>query len=758
MSDALIYRGFFMTTDDSQTVQIDIEDLSQRVGIPEDPFIVDMQMGANPLTINIIDNDNDKFTPIRSRNAVIEIITSNSTGIIHFTGKSDSNFLVTITTATKTLFTGYLVSADISQSFLPDKQTLVLTATDCLGLLKDIKLTDWYREVPSGPVQLIRLISYCLRKTNLALNIWVRNNVQHGTGTIDIDVANFSNGDSKIYFTSSEFGQFYTGQKIKCVSSGLNNNTIFEVVVNNFSEGTGTSNIQVTPAPVSEAGITNFQLIDQSSGHLYLKCYLDAKTFEADAGERENCYTVLEKILGHDCFVTQYNGAWHIVRIDEWDGNQIYYTEFDPDGVFIENKAATDYNKTIGSAEDLRLALADAIVKRRRPAQFTKLTLDYATPQEIPCNSFFERGDLTDTISAFEKHYDIECWQLYEDRPFVISTHAEAKIIKKFDSFGYEIERYIEISTVSGSHEQILISEKIPIEKNDKFQLNIDVAWDANLESANSLFNYQIAQILLYADDGTYYTLFGGYNESNRPYWQSCTSDFNTFQKEIYVTFNGTEDQTKWMTASIFGDCPPVPKSGYIKVALTHHYSNTTTKIRYANLQFKYYPFINGSNTLYTGQSQRVTKTDAMYLNKLDDKIFMCEAPTKLFKGALQILDGSVYKLATHFFASNVYPTNPPFNAIHPFSEIQIRSVFNQLNFHDWQIDGSAFGVDADWPDLIHKFIFTDLHPVTTDKYYMITGFSYNVKTRLINITFVQVYDSALGKTYVEERIFKYEV
>jgi hypothetical protein len=305
MSDALIYRGFFMTTNDSQTVQIDIEDLSQRVGIPEDPFIVDMQMGANPLTINIIDNDNDKFTPIRSRNAVIEIITSNSTGIIHFTGKSDSNFLVTITTATKTLFTGYLVSADISQSFLPDKQTLVLTATDCLGLLKDIKLTDWYREVPSGPVQLIRLISYCLRKTNLALNIWVRNNVQHGTGTIDIDVANFSNGDSKIYFTSSEFGQFYTGQKIKCVSSGLNNNTIFEVVVNNFSEGTGTSNIQVTPAPVSEAGITNFQLIDQSSGHLYLKCYLDAKTFEADAGEREDCYTVLGKILGHDCFVTQ---------------------------------------------------------------------------------------------------------------------------------------------------------------------------------------------------------------------------------------------------------------------------------------------------------------------------------------------------------------------------------------------------------------------------------------------------------------------
>jgi hypothetical protein len=38
MSDALIYRGFFMTTDDSQAVQIDIEDLSQRIGIPERPI------------------------------------------------------------------------------------------------------------------------------------------------------------------------------------------------------------------------------------------------------------------------------------------------------------------------------------------------------------------------------------------------------------------------------------------------------------------------------------------------------------------------------------------------------------------------------------------------------------------------------------------------------------------------------------------------------------------------------------------------
>ena len=85
MSDALIHRGYFKTTDDTQTVQTDIEDLSQRIGIPEDPTIVDMHMGATPLTINIIDNDNNKFTPIRSRNAVIEILTSNSTGIIHFT-------------------------------------------------------------------------------------------------------------------------------------------------------------------------------------------------------------------------------------------------------------------------------------------------------------------------------------------------------------------------------------------------------------------------------------------------------------------------------------------------------------------------------------------------------------------------------------------------------------------------------------------------------------------------------------------------
>ena len=62
-----------------------------------------------------------------------------------------------------------------------------------------------------------------------------------------------------------------------------------------------------------------------------------------------------------------------------------------------------------------------------------------------------------------------------------------------------------------------------------------------------------------------------------------------------------------------------------------------------------------------------------MYLNNWMIKYLCAKPRLNYLKGALQILDNSVYKLAT-FFASNVYPTNPPFNAIHPFPEIQIRA------------------------------------------------------------------------------------
>lgn len=39
-----------------------------------------------------------------------------------------------------------------------------------------------------------------------------------------------------------------------------------------------------------------------ASHHLYSDIFLDAKTFEKQIGESEDCYTVLEKILDKDCF------------------------------------------------------------------------------------------------------------------------------------------------------------------------------------------------------------------------------------------------------------------------------------------------------------------------------------------------------------------------------------------------------------------------------------------------------------------------
>jgi hypothetical protein len=86
---------------------------------------------------------------------------------------------------------------------------------------------------------------------------------------------------------------------------------------------------------VSETAAAAVFLDYNSQFHWYDVVYLDAKTFESEIGESENCYTVLEKILGEDCFITQWKGNWWIFRLDEMENNPVYVAEFDLVGTYI---------------------------------------------------------------------------------------------------------------------------------------------------------------------------------------------------------------------------------------------------------------------------------------------------------------------------------------------------------------------------------------------------------------------------------------
>ena len=417
MAYGLIYRSEWMMMDDTNIVRVDISDTDTITDDP--PTIVDMIPSGNPLTISIIDNDKNKYKAIKSRQAKIEVLTSNALGFETFADAADNKYRVDIylnpDTDNKTLFFGFLSLADNQEDFLPDPNILVLTATDHLGMLKDIPLTTAGGINPTGKSKMIDYISWALRKTGFVNPIYVVNNLRHGMSTLT-HYSTFSFSGQYIVI-SSLTNFFYVGQDLTISGTTSNNGTVTVTNVDN----SGVTTVVYIDTPIVAETATAAVFTDDSSDEYFYNHYLDAKTFEDEIGSCEDCYTVIEKILGFDCFITQYNGGWWIFRIDEWDENQIYVTEYGYDGSFVSFHSPTDYNKSIGRDETIKPYLADWLLASDRPHGTVKLTFDYENPKEIPCNKDFERGDFIENLPSeviadetfYPKSYNLDCWSFW---------------------------------------------------------------------------------------------------------------------------------------------------------------------------------------------------------------------------------------------------------------------------------------------------------------------------------------------------------
>ena len=141
------YRGEFTN---SQVLYSTNEGFEQNVIVliidQTDPSgeTVEIELADNPVTIRVVDNNEDKFTPIRSKSCEIRLHTNPNINIITFGAGGDNQYKVQICMnyTGNTIFEGWLSISDLRQDFQPDPNVLVLTATDGLGFLKDLPLTN----------------------------------------------------------------------------------------------------------------------------------------------------------------------------------------------------------------------------------------------------------------------------------------------------------------------------------------------------------------------------------------------------------------------------------------------------------------------------------------------------------------------------------------------------------------------------------------------------------------------------------------
>lgn len=675
----------------AQAMEVNIFDTETLIEDSDTPEIIDLQPDANPLIIKIINNDEDKFTPIRAKQAIVKFQSDANQfeDTLTFVDSSDNRWYMEATADGEFIFKGFLMISDIQQNHLPDPNTVILTFSDHLALLKDITLVTDAGINPSGKLKIGEIIALCLKQTGLRLDIVVINNLRHGTGSIStFSGATFSSSDNSI-IVDFYIGYFYVGQRITISGSASNNitTTVTEIV--------SSTKIIVSSTLVNEvAVIYNITFTDDSTGgHFYDKIYMDALSFEKEIGISEDCNTILEKILGEDCFLTQWKAKWYIMRINEYDDNPIYEANFDVNGLFQSFNSATTYAKSVGATETRRLANADALRRYDRPPAYIKEIFDLIYPQEIPCNVDYVRGDQTSDATVQRTgytSYELDCWTPGRKWGSLLDVPTfTPAIMRAFTNFGDESQRFIMLSkpaSSTGAFEYIR-SEAIPISFGDEFTWRFEAR--AMTDTAGDGFNL-VCIILLYGNDGSVYILrnrnLGVVWDQTltdvQTQWKLTNTDVSLFQDglqwAIYDNANFPK-KTEWTSFEMVAAPIPVDGNIYIHLFSANQQAGTFDDfdINYQNLQFEYHASIGGTFSKYTKFHNKVTRDPIGYFNSIREKsVYIQDSPKPIFKGSMffrakdrLLFSGSItfaspnsinvsgYKLITFFIGQKIVLT-----------------------------------------------------------------------------------------------------
>lgn len=723
--------------------------------------IIELKGGANPLVISASNNDEDKFTQIRSKSAKITFRSDSSNGLnsATFSQGGDNLFKVDIylQDTPELIFTGFLMMADNQQPFQPDPQYVTLTATDHLAALKESALLDFDGINPVGKYRVAELLAMALNKTGLALNIYVVNNLRAGGGTFTM--AATITGTNTVTVASTRM--FYVGQRIGITTTA----GVADVFVTAKTATTITIDGVLVNVVDPAAVFADYN----SQFHWYNVVYLDAKTFESQIGESENCYSVIEKILGENCYITQWKGNWWIMRVDEFDGRLIYVDEFDSFGTYVSQAAGTTYNKSIGRNEDFKFAHADTLLRFVRPHGFVKERFDYDTPKEVPCNVDFSRGNLVSESNPLDKTYELDCWGKYrENYPTsgLIAATVSIYIHRLFNEFDLETSRYVVIPWAAVSS-NLIMSEDIKVNVKDRFSVGMSRRLSADV-SGSGFYRDNAMQVRLYGDDGTFWTLQGETSVGDTLQWVDSNSDFTTNNK--YFWFEGDVDRDMTDPESIYGNttAPPVPVAGIINLLAHQSHQAAWNRDTYIDsVSFEYIPYINGSYQKYSGQSATVTRIETGYSANRDKNVYISDSPAPLYKGSMFLYVNSAYILFPVWFdwsITGAYPTD--LNDLNTYNYNQAFAVWNQYKgFNDPTTNrgiginifaGSVKGLTDSWPDLLHKYLLTDLNEQTNDRFFMLISLEQNWKTCISSMTFIEVFNTAIGKTYTDDFDFKY--
>src|SRR5690606_35423458 len=145
-----------------------------RASIHEDGFEGDAQLvegGPSPVVIRYESFSDFKFDPIRASQCIITLVSSQTFNSQNFYTGDEKKFKIEIYKNSSLYWTGYLMPNGLREDFRSAPNYIVLTASDYLPGIKNIKFLQEDGSQYTGRQTFVEVLNTCTGKTGLGLTL-----------------------------------------------------------------------------------------------------------------------------------------------------------------------------------------------------------------------------------------------------------------------------------------------------------------------------------------------------------------------------------------------------------------------------------------------------------------------------------------------------------------------------------------------------------------------------------------------------------
>lgn len=367
------------------------------------------------------------------------------------------------------------------------------------------------------------------------------------------------------------------------------------------------------------------------------QCYIEAKTFQIDVLEYDDCYTTIEKLnIAWNQTIYMYRGKWIIFRIEE-----LYCPTTENIRGFRSNAGTRTllnarYDINVGVNESVKPVSPEMLRFIKRRTKQDTIQFNYDAINEIVQNGSFARGNFIVKIGT-TLSYDVDTWE-YQDSFLDIGAVPTSGTFSRLEEYssleGPLFDNYVRFNITSSSLTAIsyIRSNNISILTGEKFDFSVDAKFKLNFTNngkAPTVF------ILFYGTTNNYFLKDNGD-------WILTNSDFTTNVEWLGVEFNksSSPEDTSWVTFSV--NSQPAPEVGYINILLAGHNDQYVTGQErfFKNLRFTMISVFGGQEfNNISGIKSVFTKNNDLKIT-FDENIYFDDSFSDNFKGSILKADG----------------------------------------------------------------------------------------------------------------------